>query len=135
MNKAHKLISISEEVAKDIEFRHNKYGFNFSEWVNEEYTKQFMSEQAINERVSKLKEDITECEEMLARRLETRRVYEIVALNREEKRYLQGVPKKLAGGFNKKSILEAFNNMYHKQLTSDQFNKLVDMWGGRHDSS
>jgi hypothetical protein len=135
MAKGHKLISLDPDVFQDILFRHQKYGFDFSNWVNREYRNQFMEKNNITARIEKRKSQIQEDEELLARINEVRKAYEFVTLSRDEKRYLQSVPKRLAEGCNKKSVWEAFNNIYHRQVSQEQFYQLVEHWSKENDRS
>jgi len=122
--KVPKMLSLDSTVFKDIKERTLECSFNFSEWAENEYKKQFLDVEAINKEIALHKKHIKMLEKSKKEIAERQEAYSI-GLSRSEERYIQSVPNKISQGMNELQLLNVFNRSFHRKYNLDEFKKIV----------
>ena len=124
MSKERKNISLDEDVNKDIEEKIKKFKFNFSEWVNLEWRKQFMSIESKQEEIKNCQKRVeilkNEVKIIRERNEDIRSI-----LTGNEVRYLQSVPSLMKKGFEASAVWRRFNNTFKRDFEYSAFRELV----------
>lgn len=113
MVKIQKMLSLDKEIFEHIQ----KSNINFSEWVSREWTKQFMSEDLI---LDKIKELNKELEDMHQRKEALQ-----VGITSSEKRFLLDIPRLIADGKDWSALKDRFNIMFNRSYDLSTFKKTV----------
>lgn len=116
-------IKLSENVAVDVTKRMRK-GFNFSDWVEKSYVKEFLNEDVINNKINEYQQMI-ESLMIELKDFKNKQVSYDIGFSEEEKRYLLGVAIKLNNGYDIKALLKVFNNSFKRDLGMDDFKMAV----------
>lgn len=122
--KVQKMLSLDPNVAKDIKERTLECSFNFSEWAENEYKKQFLDIESINKEIDAHKKQMRMLEKSKKEITERQEAYSI-GLSRHEERYIQSVPSKISQGMNELQLLNVFNRSFHRKYNIDEFKKIV----------
>lgn len=130
-NKGRKLITLSNDVDDDITRRNKHEDFNFSEWVETTYIKEFMSESNLTKKIDFHKKQADILQEKLDylkqkradildyfRKSKDKKVKENIELS---KIVIEKHPRKF------EPRLRAFNNEYETDLTRSEFMELLEM--------
>jgi len=132
--KAHKNISVSEEVAKDMESRVKYHGFIISEWFEKKYREEFMNSEVILKEIAEKSKEI----EFLKKKLEdiesAEQVYK-ASFSRSEVRFFQSVNKLLSEGKDWKSLCARFNAVFNKDLKLEVFKENVRYYSKKKEGS
>jgi len=129
------MLSLDSIVVKDIKDRTHECSFNFSEWAENEYKKQFLDINTIDKKIENYKNQILLLEKTKKEILDRQEAYKI-GLSRNEKRYIENVPYKISQGMNDFHILNIFNRSFHRKYTSEEFKRLVnEITVRKHDKS
>lgn len=122
--KVPKMLSLDSNVFKDIKERTLECSFNFSEWAENEYKKQFLDIESIDKEIETHKKHIRMLEKSKKEITERQEAYSI-GLSRSEERYIHSVPTKISQGMNELQLLNVFNRSFHRKYTQDEFKKIV----------
>jgi len=125
--KGQKIISLTEEVLKNIRNRTKHYGFNFSEWVENRYKNEFLN---VNQKLQEIEEHNKKIL-ILKEEIKQTQVLEKAfkeALSRSEIRFIKSVPRLLYEGKVLKSLCQRFNLMFKKDIYLDDFTKMVEFF-------
>lgn len=122
MGKGPKTISLDNDILEDIKRNSNYYGFNFSEWVTNQYRREFMDIDQKLQRIKSLQEEAEKLQkEVDHTKIRIKTLSE--ALSRQEIRYLQNVPRLISEGKEIDAICRMFNITYHNDMTIQEFVK------------
>lgn len=130
MARVIKSISLTSEIAEDIDKRTDKYGFNFSAWIRKNYAKQFLNIETKKLRIQEYQDYIKHLEKEINEISDRRQAYH-EGFNRNEKRYLKSIPRLLSEGKDWKGLKNRFNLSFKRDMTMRQFKKLVDYFRNR----
>lgn len=126
MTVIQKCICIPEEVAMHIAER-SKHGFNFSEWIAEQYTNQFMSLDGINKRISQHKADIEALDH--ERAIVQDRINAIkTTLTKREQGLIKEARERLTKGFDLNANRNLFNNQSGREFSLAEFEQLIELY-------
>lgn len=127
MKKTHRTISLTTDVEEDIKKRVNGSGFVFSDWVEDEYRKQFMDAEAKEAEITRLHERITTLQQEVLVIKDRRQAYS--EIYREiELRFVAGIPLLISEKHcDWKGITARFNNSFGRQLTVKELQSLTEV--------
>ena len=113
--KTHKCVSLETDIAEDIKKRAQFHGFNFSDWLNNEYRAQFMSLDKKKAEIDAAKQKIKKLElEVLESEQRTQALRE--SFSRNESNFFKSVPRLIAEGKEWSALCNLFNLAFHKEL-------------------
>ncbi len=116
-------LTLEKEVDAYIKEKISKDGFNFSDWVNVTFKREFMGieekEKQINDFEKRIKDLKKEIEDVKIRKT----IY-ADNLTRDETRFLKSVPRRTREGINLKSLCGGFNITFHKDWDLEKFKKI-----------
>ena len=124
-----KKISIPENIYKDIKKRQELIGFNFSDWIIQKYKEDFAPD-SIYQEIEKHQNYINYLKSMADKAEENKRTYEI-ALNRNEIRFLESVPRKIYEGYDIRALHKLFCNTFVHEISLQVFKNWVDYYDKR----
>ena len=124
MTKIHKAISLSEETYKDIQQRNKHHGFNFSDWVEKQYEKEFLSVEKKQKEKEEYKKIILSLDKEILAIKEREEMFS-ASLSRTEKRFLLSVPRLLENGMELGAILKRFNVEFNKHYTQKEVRNII----------
>ena len=120
MTKIHKTISVEEDLIKDIEKKKDEYNFNFSEWVDRTYRKDFLGEDVKLLMIKKYEAKILKLKKEIEDTKEKEEVFR-ESLSRAETRFLYQVPRLIREGKDWKAVCNRFNNTFHRNFDLKTF--------------
>lgn len=124
-----KTINLDEDMEKELKHLIHNKKFNFSNWVRNRFKKDFLTDEAVRQRMQELDKQITEAEkekehlEVLL--MESKERKQMLDLDSNEEKFVKTVPEKIDKGFDIKAISNFFNSEFNKNLSLREFRKLV----------
>ena len=126
--KTQKTFSIEERILNDIQDRKVKFGFNFSEWVEDRYTTEFLNIERLEEDYIKhdtkrkeIKNSIKELKQQIKQQK-----YTNDNLTKDEIKFINTIPKLLKEGKKIDKLNNRFNAMFNKKWSKKLFKETVD---------
>lgn len=116
-------ISVSEKVNLKITKMISK-GFNFSNWVEKAFIKEFLQEEKLLKEIEDAKLVISNAEQSL-KDLRARDVDYRMGFTDQEKRFLIGTDIKLRMGYDIKALLRVFNNTHKRDIDLFEFKSAI----------
>lgn len=118
--KVHRMLSIEQDLLKDIQKRTKKTGFNFSEWVQNEYRNKFMNAKLKEKQIKQHQQQIETLQKEITEIQEREQAFN-QGYGRNERRFLLSIPRLLSEGKDKKALCKRFNLTFHKDLDINEF--------------
>ena len=122
--KDQKTVRLEKDILDDIRKKARESGFNFSEWVSNEYRNKFMSINSKKAEIESYQKKIFQLENEINDIFEREETVKS-GLGRNEKRFLLSVPILIKEGKEWKALCNRFNITFSKSFSLDQFKKNV----------
>lgn len=126
--KMQKLISIDTDIYIEIANRTKMYNFNFSSWVEDMYTKQFLDADRLKQEKQDYEAKIKQIDIDIKTIEEREKAYSS-NLSRHETRFLCDVPRLIKEGKDKTGLLARFNKSFRRDWTTEKFVKTYIILG------
>ena len=124
MLRIQRMISLNEDVSKDLKKRTRQDNFCFSAWINRTYRHKFMS---INGREEEIKEYIKKIEQLKHEILEHKDIIDTFRYNltRDEIRFIRTIPSLIRDGRRLPFILTRFNTSFDNDFVLSELKELM----------